>query len=90
MCIRDRAYFGAGGQPAKAFAIWEGGLGIWGAVALGAVGAWIGCRRHGVPLLVFADALAPPLLIAQAIGRLGNWFNNELYGGCLLYTSRCV
>ncbi|MCA0437585.1 MAG: prolipoprotein diacylglyceryl transferase [Actinobacteria bacterium] len=76
-----QAYFGAGGQPAKAFAIWEGGLGIWGAVALGAVGAWIGCRRHGVPLLVFADALAPPLLIAQAIGRLGNWFNNELYGG---------
>ena len=76
-----QAYFGAGGQPAKAFAIWEGGLGIWGAVALGAVGAWIGCRRHGVPLLVFGDALAPPLLIAQAIGRLGNWFNNELYGG---------
>lgn len=76
-----QAYFGPGGQPMRAFAIWEGGLGIWGAVALGAVGAWIGCRRHGVPLLVFADALAPPLLIAQAVGRLGNWFNNELYGG---------
>lgn len=50
-------------------------------MALGAVGAWLGCRRHGVPLLVFGDALAPPLPIAQAIGRLGNWFNNELYGG---------
>lgn len=76
-----QAYFGPGGQPLRALAIWEGGLGIWGAVALGAVGAWLGCRRHGVPLLVFGDALAPGLLIAQAIGRLGNWFNNELYGG---------
>ena len=64
-------YFGSGGQPLRAFAIWEGGLGIWGAVALGAVGAWIGCRRYGVPLLAFADALAPGLLLAQAIGRLG-------------------
>jgi prolipoprotein diacylglyceryl transferase len=74
-------YFGAGGHPLKAFAIWEGGLGIWGAVALGAVGAWIGCRRVGVPLTLFADALAPGLPVAQAIGRIGNWFNNELYGG---------
>jgi prolipoprotein diacylglyceryl transferase len=73
-------YFGAGGQPLKAFAIWEGGLGIWGAVALGAVGAWLGCRRQGIPLSFFADALAPGLPVAQAIGRLGNWFNNELYG----------
>jgi prolipoprotein diacylglyceryl transferase len=61
-------------------AIWEGGLGIWGAIALGGVGAWIACRRRGIPLPVFADALAPGLLVAQAIGRLGNWFNNELYG----------
>lgn len=74
-------YFGAGGDPLRAFAIWEGGLGIWGAVALGAVGAWIGCRRHGVPLLAFGDALAPGLALAQAVGRWGNWFNNELYGG---------
>lgn len=74
------AYFGAGGDPWKAFAIWEGGLGIWGAVALGAVGAWIGCRREGVRLTVYADALAPGLLVAQAIGRLGNWFNQELFG----------
>jgi prolipoprotein diacylglyceryl transferase len=74
------AYFGEGGDPWKAFAIWEGGLGIWGAVALGAVGAYIGCRRLGVSFPVFADALAPGLLIAQAIGRLGNWFNQELFG----------
>jgi prolipoprotein diacylglyceryl transferase len=74
-------YFGAGGHPLKAFAIWEGGLGIWGAIALGGVGAWIACRRKGIPLPAFADALAPGLLVAQAIGRLGNWFNNELHGG---------
>jgi prolipoprotein diacylglyceryl transferase len=76
-----RAYFGEGGDPIRAFAIWEGGLGIWGAIALGGVGAWIACRRRGIPLPAFADALAPGLLVAQAIGRLGNWFNNELYGG---------
>ncbi|MDP5182889.1 prolipoprotein diacylglyceryl transferase [Blastococcus sp. BMG 814] len=76
-----RPYFGEDGDPLRAFAIWEGGLGIWGAIALGGVGAWIACRRRGIPLPAFADALAPGLLVAQAIGRLGNWFNNELYGG---------
>lgn len=75
------AYFGPGGDPVRALFIWEGGLGIWGAIAFGAVGAWIGCRRHGVRLAPFADALAPGLLVAQAIGRLGNWFNQELFGG---------
>ena len=75
-----RPYFGEGGDPLRAFAVWEGGLGIWGAIALGAVGAWIACRRRGIPLPAFGDALAPGLLVAQAIGRLGNWFNNELYG----------
>lgn len=75
------AYFGPGGDPWRAVAIWEGGLGIWGAVAFGAVGAWIGCRRQGVRLAPFADALAPGLLVAQAVGRLGNWFNQELFGG---------
>ncbi|MGR7027921.1 prolipoprotein diacylglyceryl transferase [Geodermatophilus sp. URMC 62] len=74
-------YFGEGGDPLRAFAIWEGGLGIWGAIALGGVGAWIACRRRGIPLPAFGDAIAPGLLVAQAIGRLGNWFNNELYGG---------
>ncbi len=75
------AYFGPGGDPVRALYVWEGGLGIWGAVAFGAVGAWIGCRRAGVRLAPFADALAPGLLVAQAIGRLGNWFNQELFGG---------
>ena len=65
-----RAYFGANGDPMRAFAIWEGGLGIWGAIALGGVGAWIACRRRGIPLPAFADALAPGLLVAQAVGRL--------------------
>ncbi|SDQ45286.1 prolipoprotein diacylglyceryl transferase [Quadrisphaera sp. DSM 44207] len=74
------AYFGAGGDPVRALFIWQGGLGIWGAVALGAVGAWIGCRRSGMRFSAFADALAPGLLLAQAVGRLGNWFNQELFG----------
>jgi prolipoprotein diacylglyceryl transferase len=74
-------YFGDGGEPIKALYIWEGGLGIWGAVAGGAVGAWLACRQLGIPLTVVADALAPGLPLAQAIGRFGNWFNNELYGG---------
>ena len=73
-------YFGAGGHPIRAFYIWEGGLGIWGAVALGALGAWIGARRHGVSFLDFADAAVPGVAVAQALGRWGNWFNNELYG----------
>lgn len=75
------AYFGPGGDPVRALFIWEGGLGIWGAIALGAVGAWIGARRQGVSFVVFADVVAPALLVAQAIGRLGNWFNQELFGG---------
>lgn len=74
-------YWGAGGNPVRALYIWEGGLGIWGAIALGGVGAYIGCRRQGVGFAMFADALAPGLLLAQAVGRLGNWFNQELFGG---------
>jgi len=73
-------YFGEGGHPIRALFIWEGGLGIWGAIALGALGAWIGARRNGVAFLDFADAAAPGVVLAQAIGRWGNWFNNELYG----------
>ncbi|MDH6280023.1 prolipoprotein diacylglyceryl transferase [Prescottella agglutinans] len=73
-------YFGPGGNPVDALKIWQGGLGIWGAVALGAVGAWIGCRRRGIPLPALGDAIAPGIILAQAIGRLGNWFNQELYG----------
>ncbi|MGP3921702.1 prolipoprotein diacylglyceryl transferase [Streptomyces sp. 8N616] len=73
-------YFGKDGNWVDAFKIWEGGLGIWGAIALGAVGAWIGCRRRGIPLPAYADAVAPGIAFAQAIGRWGNWFNQELYG----------
>ncbi|MFI5492104.1 prolipoprotein diacylglyceryl transferase [Actinoplanes sp. NPDC051859] len=73
-------YFGADGDPVKIFQIWEGGLGIWGAIAGGALGAWLAARQLGIPFVVFADALAPGLPLAQAVGRLGNWFNNELYG----------
>ena len=73
-------YFGSGKNPWDAVKIWDGGLGIWGAIALGALGAWIGCRRHQMDFAAFADAAAPGVLLAQAIGRWGNWFNNELYG----------
>ncbi|WP_432573260.1 prolipoprotein diacylglyceryl transferase [Kineococcus sp. SYSU DK005] len=74
------AYFGPGGDPVRALYVWQGGLGIWGAIAAGALGAWIACRRAGYRLAPFADAVAPGLLVAQGLGRWGNWFNNELYG----------
>jgi prolipoprotein diacylglyceryl transferase len=67
-------------QPWKAFAIWDGGLGIWGAIALGALGAYLGARRYKIPFGSIADALAPAIVLAQAIGRLGNYFNQELFG----------
>jgi len=73
-------YFGSGRNPLHALEIWNGGLGIWGAIAGGAVGAAIGCRRTGIRMTVMADALAPALLLAQAIGRWGNYFNQELFG----------
>jgi prolipoprotein diacylglyceryl transferase len=79
------AYFGSEGNPLDAFKIWEGGLGIWGAISLGLVGAYLRYRslqkRIDLPsFAVFADALAPGILFAQAIGRFGNWFNGELFG----------
>ncbi|UGT58728.1 prolipoprotein diacylglyceryl transferase [Nocardia asteroides] len=73
-------YFGPGKHPIEALYIWQGGLGIWGAVFLGGVGAWIGCRIYKIPLPALGDAIAPAVLLAQAIGRLGNYFNQELYG----------
>ncbi|MFF2376906.1 prolipoprotein diacylglyceryl transferase [Streptomyces xiamenensis] len=73
-------YFGEDRDWVNAFKIWDGGIGIWGAIAGGAVGAWIACRRRGIPLPAFADAVAPGIAFAQAIGRWGNWFNQELYG----------
>jgi prolipoprotein diacylglyceryl transferase len=73
-------YFGAGRHPVDALKIWNGGLGIWGAVAGGALGAYVVARRRGVRFPALLDALAPAVLVAQAIGRLGNWFNSELFG----------
>jgi prolipoprotein diacylglyceryl transferase len=81
-------FFGSAGSPLDIFAIWKGGLGIWGAISLGALGAYVGYRRVArtrpdikLPhFLVFLDALAPGILLAQAVGRFGNWFNVELFG----------
>jgi prolipoprotein diacylglyceryl transferase len=73
-------YFGEGREAIDALFIWEGGLGIWGAISGGALGAWIACRRHGAEFSAVADALAPGLLVAQAVGRLGNYANQELFG----------
>lgn len=79
-------YFGEGKNPWNPFehgsvwAIWEGGIAIFGALLGGAVGAWIGCRVTGIRFWSFADAMAPGMLLAQAIGRFGNWFNHELFG----------
>ncbi|MFW6599580.1 prolipoprotein diacylglyceryl transferase [Propionibacteriaceae bacterium Y2011] len=73
-------YFGPGRDPIRALYIWEGGLGIWGAVALGALGAWLVARKRGASFLAIADTMAPGIVLAQAIGRLGNWFNQELFG----------
>jgi len=73
-------YFLPGKNPVAALYVWQGGLGIWGAIALGAVGAYIGCRRQRIKFPPLADALAPGIAVAQAIGRWGNWFNQELFG----------
>lgn len=79
--ITDPAgYFGVGADPLAVFRIWEGGLGIMGAVLFGAGAAWFVSRRNGLSLSVFADCVAPALLLAQAVGRWGNWFNQELFG----------
>lgn len=73
-------YFYEGANLWRIFFIWEGGNAIIGALIAGGIGAWIGCRNAGVSFWSFADALAPGLLLAQAVGRLGNYMNNELYG----------
>ncbi|GGH35855.1 prolipoprotein diacylglyceryl transferase 2 [Microbacterium album] len=79
-------YFGQGRDwwnpfvPDAIWNIWDGGIAIFGALIGGAVGAWLGCRWTGIRFWTFADALAPGLLLAQAIGRVGNWFNQELFG----------
>jgi prolipoprotein diacylglyceryl transferase len=73
-------YFGEGQNPVTALYIWRGGLGVWGAIAMGALGVVIGARLRGIRLLPLLDAMAPGVLVAQALGRWGNWFNQELYG----------
>jgi len=73
-------YFYDGANLWDVFAVWKGGIAIFGALLGGAVGAYIGCRRSGIRFWSFADALAPGMLLAQAMGRLGNWFNHELFG----------
>ncbi|MBD3925943.1 prolipoprotein diacylglyceryl transferase [Nocardioides cavernae] len=73
-------YFGEDRNPITALYVWRGGLGVWGAIALGAFGLWLGARTKGIKMLPLIDALAPGVLVAQAVGRWGNWFNQELYG----------
>ncbi|EEB63545.1 prolipoprotein diacylglyceryl transferase [Corynebacterium amycolatum SK46] len=74
-------YFGPGANPVDALKITNGGLGIWGAVALGVLAAWAVAKWRKVPFAPVLDAAAPAIILGQAIGRLGNWFNQELYGG---------
>ncbi|HEY5906314.1 MAG TPA: prolipoprotein diacylglyceryl transferase [Actinomycetota bacterium] len=73
-------YFFPGADPWAVIRIWEGGNAIYGSLIGGAIGVLIGCRMTGIRFWSFADALAPGLLVAQAVGRLGNWFNHELFG----------
>jgi prolipoprotein diacylglyceryl transferase len=73
-------YFGPGRQPLNALKIWEGGLGVWGAIAFGILGGYLVARRRRIAFPAVLDAIAPAILVAQAIGRLGNWFNQELFG----------
>jgi prolipoprotein diacylglyceryl transferase len=73
-------YFGPGRHPLNALKIWEGGLGVWGAIAFGVLGGYLVARRRRIAFPAVLDAIAPAILVAQAIGRLGNWFNQELFG----------
>jgi prolipoprotein diacylglyceryl transferase len=73
-------YFGPGRDPWSFLYIWEGGLAIFGALILGSAGAYFGCRQVGLRFTAFLDAVAPAMLLAQAFGRLGNYFNHELFG----------
>ncbi|MCS6710562.1 prolipoprotein diacylglyceryl transferase [Brachybacterium sp. EF45031] len=73
-------FFGPGGNPIAVLYIWQGGLAIYGAVAAGALAVWWMARRKRVSFAALADTIAPTLMVAQAIGRFGNWFNQELYG----------
>jgi prolipoprotein diacylglyceryl transferase len=81
LATNPELYWGKHGQgTVAALEIWKGGLGIWGGVLFGALGAYIACRRYDLSYATVADALAPSLPLAQAVGRIGNYFNQELYG----------
>jgi prolipoprotein diacylglyceryl transferase len=82
LATNPELYWGGPGRPGTigALKIWDGGLGIWGGVLFGALGAWVACKRYHLSYAMVADALAPALPLAQAVGRWGNWFNQELYG----------
>ena len=73
-------YFGPNGDLSRIPQTWLGGLGIWGGIAGGVLAGVLLLRHRGLRIAPLADAVAPALLVAQAIGRLGNWFNQELYG----------
>ncbi len=73
-------YFYPGANLWNVVAIWDGGNALYGSLLGGAVGAYIGCRRAGIRFWSFADALAPAMLVAQSLGRFGNYFNHELFG----------
>jgi prolipoprotein diacylglyceryl transferase len=73
-------YFGADGNLWEILYVWRGGLGVWGAIAMGALGVVIGCRLNGIRVFPVIDTMAPGVLVAQALGRWGNWFNQELFG----------
>lgn len=73
-------YFFEGADPWEIIRIWNGGNAIFGSLVGGALGAWIGCKLAGLRFWTFADALAPAMLLAQTLGRLGNYFNHELFG----------
>src|SRR5690606_9170476 len=73
-------YFGEGREPIRALFIWDCGLGIWGAIPLGALGVWLVARQRGLSMTKLSFAIAPALPLAQAFGRRGNYFNQELFG----------
>jgi prolipoprotein diacylglyceryl transferase len=62
------------------FEVWQGGLGVWGGILLGTLAGWVVVRRSGERFAPFMDATAPGVLLAQGIGRIGNWWNQELFG----------
>ena len=80
VCTNPELYFSGDGRPIEALYIWQGGLGIWGAIAFGGVGVYIFARRQKISFAALADTMAPGILLGQAVGRWGNWFNQELFG----------